>query len=239
MDVNPQLAWYVARSTGIVAWAVLTASVVWGLLLSTRLARGRPTPAWLTDLHRFLGGAALVFTGLHLAGLVADTYVQFGVADLLVPLASGWRPWSVAVGIVAFYLLVAVEVTSLLMRRLPRRWWRRVHLGSYLLFWLATFHFLLAGTDAGNPLAVAGIDLVVALVVFLSLVRVLSPKPDRSAARSRTNRSVTRPRPERTTTPSRPDPTQVMPRLERAPAPSPTDETQVMARPEPTAAPSR
>src|SRR5690606_23931387 len=51
VDVNPQLAWYVARSTGIVAWAVLTASVVWGLLLSTRLARGRPTPAWLTDLH--------------------------------------------------------------------------------------------------------------------------------------------------------------------------------------------
>ena len=45
------------------------------------------------------------------------------------------------------YLLVAVEATSLAKSRLPYRWWRIVHLGSYPLFALATVHSLSAGTD--------------------------------------------------------------------------------------------
>ena len=182
--MNPQLWWYVARATGIVAWALLAASVIWGLLLSTRLARGRPTPAWLLDLHRFLGGSAVAFTALHLVGLVADNYVDFGLVDLLLPYASGWKPGPVALGIVSVYLLAVVEGTSLAMRRISRRLWRAVHLSSYVLFWTATFHFILAGTDAPHPLARAGIDVVAAAVVFLTLVRILSPRGHQRAPRS-------------------------------------------------------
>ena len=80
--MTTQVWWFVARATGIVGWALLAAAVILGLLLSTRLARGRPTPAWLLDMHRFLGGAAVSFTALHLGGLVADSYVHFGLADL-------------------------------------------------------------------------------------------------------------------------------------------------------------
>ncbi|HET9609671.1 MAG TPA: ferric reductase-like transmembrane domain-containing protein [Acidimicrobiales bacterium] len=174
--MSTQVWWYVARATGIVAWALLFAAVAGGLVLSTRLARRRPTPAWLSDLHRFLGGAAVAFTGLHLAGLVADSYVSFDLVDLLVPFASSWRPGPVALGVVSLQLLAAVEITSLLMRRLPRRLWRRVHLASFVLFWAATLHFVLAGTDAGNPLAVVAVDLAAATVVFLTLVRVLAPR---------------------------------------------------------------
>ena len=174
--MNPQLWWHIARATGIVAWALLAASVVWGLLLSTRLARGRPTPAWLLDLHRFLGGAAIVFTLLHLVGLVADSYVHFDLVDLLVPFASSWKPGPVALGVVSLDLLAAVEITSLSMRRIPRRLWRAVHLTSYGLFWSATLHFVLAGTDATHPLARWGINLTAATVVFLTLVRILSPR---------------------------------------------------------------
>jgi predicted ferric reductase len=133
-------------------------------------------------MHRFLGGAAVIFTSLHLTGLVADTYVHFGAADLLVPFASSWRPGAVALGVVSLYLLVSIELTSLLMRRLPRPVWRRIHLTSFGLFWAATLHFLLAGTDAGHPLARWGIDLTVAAVVFLTLVRILAPKRHRSRA---------------------------------------------------------
>ena len=62
--MNEKLWWYVARSTGIVAWALVAAAVVWGLLLTTRLVGGRSAPRWLLDLHRFLGGLAVIFTGL-------------------------------------------------------------------------------------------------------------------------------------------------------------------------------
>lgn len=179
--MTTQVWWHVARATGIVAWALLSASVIWGLLLTTRLARGRPTPAWLLDLHRFLGGTAVLATAMHLGGLVADDFVHFDVVDLTVPFASSWKPGAVALGVVSVYLLAAIELTSLLMRRLPRRAWRAVHMSSYVLFWTATFHFLLAGTDATNVLAVLGIDLVTVTVVFLTLVRILSPRGGRGA----------------------------------------------------------
>jgi len=172
--MSPQVWWYLARATGYVAWALLTTSVVSGLLLTTRLTDGRPTPAWILDLHRFLAGTAVAFTGLHLAGLVADDYVRFDIVDLLVPFASGWRTGAVALGVIALYLLVAVEVSSLLRRRLPTHVWRRIHLASYLAFWLATFHLVTAGTDAGERLSKVTTAVVIAVVVFLTLVRVLS-----------------------------------------------------------------
>jgi predicted ferric reductase len=180
--VNPHLAWYVARAAGIVAWALLSAAVIWGLLLSTRLLRGRPTPRWLLDLHRFLGGLAVTFTAVHIGGVVGDSYLHFGAADLLVPFASSWRPGAVALGVVGLWLLLAVELTSLLMRRLPRRLWHSIHMSSYLLFWTATLHGLLAGTDSRHVLYVLATNSVVALVLFLTLVRSLaSPRRARSA----------------------------------------------------------
>ena len=68
---------YVARATGMIAWALLAATVVWGLLLTTRLAGRKPAPAWLLDLHRFLGGLAAAFTALHLAGLPRAGHAVF------------------------------------------------------------------------------------------------------------------------------------------------------------------
>lgn len=171
--MNAQTWWYLARATGYVAWALVTISVISGLLLSTRLTNGRPTPAWILDLHRFLAGTAVAFTGLHIVGLVADNYVHFGAADVLVPFASSWRTGAVALGIIAMYLLAAVEISSLLMRSLPRRLWRGIHLASYVAFWAATFHLLTAGTDAGHPASTVTTALAIAAVVFLTLVRAL------------------------------------------------------------------
>lgn len=187
--MNPQTWWYVARATGFVAWGLVTASVITGLLLSTRLARGRPTPAWTLDLHRFLGGTAVVATVLHLAGLVGDNYIHFGAADLLIPFASSWEPGAVALGIVALYLLLAVQGSSMLMRRLPRRLWRTVHLTSFIVFWTATFHLQLAGTDAANLIARWTVNLAIAAVVFLTLVRALSGRGGRGARPKRSDAS--------------------------------------------------
>ncbi|HET7487812.1 MAG TPA: ferric reductase-like transmembrane domain-containing protein [Acidimicrobiales bacterium] len=173
--------WYAARAAGIVAWLLVTASVVWGLLLSTRLTTVRPA-RWMLDLHRFLGGLAVTFTAVHVAALVADTYVHFGAADVLLPFASRWRPGAVALGVVGMWLLAAVELTSLLMRRLPRRAWRAVHMSSYGLYALATLHGVTAGSDLRGPLGSVGVEASAAVVLFLSLVRVLSPKPARRPA---------------------------------------------------------
>ena len=184
--VDGKLWWYLARSSGMVAWLVLVATVVWGALLAGRLVARPGAPRWLTDVHRHLGGLAVALIGLHIAALVADSYVQLGWADVLVPFASSWKPGAVAWGVVALYLLAIVEVTSLLQRRLPRRWWRAIHFSSYLLFWMATMHGITAGTDAQAPAFRVGVALAVTATTFAVVARILSvlrsPRSRRSAA---------------------------------------------------------
>src|SRR5437764_6890720 len=105
--MTSQITWYAARASGIVAWALAAASVIWGLALSTRAMGRKPRPAWLFDLHRFLGGLALIFTGVHVGAILLDTYVHFSLVNVLVPLTGSWRPGAVAWGVVAMYLLLA------------------------------------------------------------------------------------------------------------------------------------
>ena len=109
--MTDHLAWYVSRSTGIVAWGLLLASMLWGVLHATRILKRWVRPWWLLGVHRFLGGLAVAFVLVHLGALVADNFTSFGAVELLVPFASAWKPLAVALGIVAFYVMVAVEVT--------------------------------------------------------------------------------------------------------------------------------
>jgi DMSO/TMAO reductase YedYZ heme-binding membrane subunit len=179
------LWWYLARASGLVAWGLVTATVVWGLTLSGHALGRRPRPAWILDLHRHLAGLSLAFTGVHLAALVADGYVHFGPAELLVPLTSRWHPLAVAWGVVGMYLLVGVQVTSVAMRRLPRRAWRAVHRAAVGIFGLVTVHALAAGSEAGNAavrwFALASLGLVAFLVAFRVLTRRRAKPQVRSA----------------------------------------------------------
>ncbi|HQZ33539.1 MAG TPA: ferric reductase-like transmembrane domain-containing protein [Ilumatobacteraceae bacterium] len=165
--MSDQVWWYVARAGGLVAWALLALSMFWGLALSSRLLGKFPKPNWMLDLHRFIGGLSVVFIAVHIGALVADSYVTITVVNVLVPFTGTYRVVPLAWGIVATYLLVAVEITSLLRRRLPRRLWRAVHMLSFPMFVLATVHLLLVGTDRTTlPLRIG----VLATVTVLSSV---------------------------------------------------------------------
>jgi predicted ferric reductase len=182
-----QLSWYVARATGIVAWVLLAAGVLWGLAISTKAFRGRARPNWMLDLHRFLGGAGVVLVGLHLVALVADGFVHIGPAELLVPFASDYRPAAVAWGVVAMYALVADELTSLLRHRLSKRAWRRAHALGFPLFASATVHGITAGTDAGSPLlwwTYVGVSAAVAGLTAVRIAGALDPGAAVAASRA-------------------------------------------------------
>ena len=150
---------------------LVSASVLWGLLLSSRYLAGGPAPKGLLNLHRFLGGLSVVFTGIHLAALYLDSYVELSIAQLLVPFASSWRPVPVAIGVVSFWLLVAVQTTSLMMRRLPRRWWKWIHLTSYLLLPLGVIHGVTAGSDADAWWYMVGSAAMIGLLAWLTAWR--------------------------------------------------------------------
>ncbi|NCU87736.1 MAG: hypothetical protein EBV58_08045 [Actinobacteria bacterium] len=88
---HPQFWWFLSRASGIVAWALLTGSVLWGILLATRVLKAIDRPAWLLDLHRWLSALTIFAVALHLVALYADSYVEFSVTDLMVPFVATWR----------------------------------------------------------------------------------------------------------------------------------------------------
>jgi DMSO/TMAO reductase YedYZ heme-binding membrane subunit len=178
------ITWEVARAGGLVAWGLATASVVWGLALSTRLAKRRPWPAWLLDMHRFLGALAVVFTVVHVGAVLLDSFTRFSLAAVIVPFVATWHPTAVAWGIVAFYVLLAVEVTSLLKPRIGRTWWRRTHYLSFALFAFSTVHAVMAGTDTRSGLVLMALAVVSLPVFALAGVRLGAP-----ALPARTSRS--------------------------------------------------
>lgn len=187
--MNPQFWWFLSRASGIVSWGLLSATIIWGVLLSTRLMRPVDRPAWLLDLHKWFAALSVAGVAIHLASLVADSYVEFGWRDLAVPMASKWQPGPVAWGVIATYLLIAVQVTSLAMRKLPRSLWRVVHLTSYAMFLMASVHAFAAGTDASNEFFLVFGVIIITLVIAMTGIRVLyatrNSAPDRSMARSR------------------------------------------------------
>jgi predicted ferric reductase len=154
--------------------------VLWGLALSTKAFGARPRPNWTLDLHRFVGGAAVVFTGIHIVSLVLDSYIEFGVREILVPFTSTYRPAAVAWGVIALYVLLAVEITSLFRSRLSNQAWRATHYLTFPLFILATAHGVTAGTDKDTFLLRATFITVTAAVGGLTALRASPVDPQRA-----------------------------------------------------------
>jgi DMSO/TMAO reductase YedYZ heme-binding membrane subunit len=181
------LPWYIDRAAGLVSWTILTASVVWGLSISTKtnVPGRRPRPNWMLDLHRFLGGLATIFTLVHVAAILVDSYIHFDLVSVLVPFASTWRPVAVAWGVAGLYLLMAVELTSLARKHLSKRVWRMTHFASFPLFVVATVHGLTAGTDAGTWLFEAAVAVATLVIGGLTVVRIRqSQRPPSPRGRS-------------------------------------------------------
>lgn len=178
--MNEHTFWYLSRASGMVAWLVLAATSLWGILIVTRMLKPADRPAWLLDLHRWLGALSVITTAVHMATLVGDNWVHFGWRELFVPQGSPWKTAAVTWGVLAFYVLVVVQLTSLVMKKLPRRLWHSVHLLSYALFLMATVHGLLAGTDASNEVLVLTMTSVLAIVAFSLLARVLQGRAKRA-----------------------------------------------------------
>jgi sulfoxide reductase heme-binding subunit YedZ len=167
-------AWYVARSSGIVAYLLLSSSVVLGALMAGRMKFTWPRFA-VEEVHRFLALLAGVFIAVHAFALLLDTVVPISLAQELVPFASPYRPFAVGMGVLAAELMAAVGITNLFRSRLPHTVWRRAHYLTLGVWGLATVHGFLAGTDRLDPWF-AGIAVGTVAAVALVLFGRFSPR---------------------------------------------------------------
>ena len=170
--------WLAIRASGITAWGLLTAVVLWGILLRTRLLGSLAAPMRLLDLHRWIGALALGFLAVHLGLLLVDPFLTFTVPQLLIPGLSSWQPFAVSLGILAVWAMVPVSVLGRIRPHLGKvgaAWFRRSHWIAYAAWPLATGHYVLAGTDALASWSLALLIAGAALLVFGLIARGIVP----------------------------------------------------------------
>ena len=165
--------WILARTSGLVAYVLLTASVLAGIALKSRPFSALK-PALVTDLHRSLALLGLGALSLHGLGLLLDRTVPMSIADLLVPGIAPYRPLWTGLGVLAAELMVVVYASFSLRTRIGIRNWRRLHWATYGVFAAATAHGLAAGTDTTRPWAFALYLGAVCAVAFATAWRALT-----------------------------------------------------------------
>jgi DMSO/TMAO reductase YedYZ heme-binding membrane subunit len=139
--------WYATRASGLTAMVLLSASMVLGVLTSVRYQR----PGWprflTVGLHRSVSLMALAFTAIHIATSLADQFVPIGVQNVVIPFVTPYRTLWVGLGTIAFDLMLALIITSLLRAKMSLLRWRLVHFTAYLCWPVAILHGLGTGSD--------------------------------------------------------------------------------------------
>lgn len=170
------VAWLIARAAGLVAFALLTAAVTLGLLLSTRIL-GTRRGKMLMEWHQALIWTSVSMLALHGAALLLDPTLKFGPLAVLVPGTAPWRPLPVAAGIVTGWLMLTLAVSFRFRRQIGQRRWRMLHYASFVAFSAGLWHALNTGSDLVGARGLLFALVVLAPVLWLTFVRVLTPRP--------------------------------------------------------------
>jgi methionine sulfoxide reductase heme-binding subunit len=194
---NSTVFWYASRATGVVALVLLTAVFAIGIAIN-RQSRVPGLPRFaVTDLHRNLSLLAVAFLGVHVLTAVLDTYVSIPVLAIVIPFTSGYERFWLGLGAIAFDLILALIVTSLVRGRLNRTAWRAIHLAAYLCWPVAFLHGLYASGDLRQGLLfdiALGCALIVAGALTWRLVSVARRPPRASRVAAELAAAEQRPR---------------------------------------------
>jgi sulfoxide reductase heme-binding subunit YedZ len=173
--------WLASRASGLVALALVTASVALGLTLAGKLARRPGLARRLMTAHEQTALAGLVAIAVHGITLLGDAWLRPGIAGIAVPFAMGYRPLFTSVGIVAGYLAALLGLSFYLRRRIGARLWRRLHRLTTGVYALSLAHALGAGTDASAPWLRTALAATSVPILVLFARRVLRARTRRPA----------------------------------------------------------
>jgi sulfoxide reductase heme-binding subunit YedZ len=180
---GPSAYWYLTRSTGAMAMLLLTFAIALGVVDVQRWSTTR-WPRFVVDsLHRNISLLAMVFLILHILTSVLDSFASIPLIDAFVPFAGSYRPFWLGLGAVAFDLLLAVTITSLLRQRIGYTSWRAIHWLTYASWPIALLHGLGTGSDVKSAWLLALSLACVAIVATAVLARVLTGGPERGRLR--------------------------------------------------------
>lgn len=175
--------WYLTRASGAVALILLTIALVVGIVAVGRVRSERWPRFAIDGVHRSSSLLAVVFLAIHVVTAVLDSFAPISLLDVFVPFVGAYRPLWLGLGAVAFDLLLAVMLTSVVRLRLGHRAWRAVHWLAYGSWPIAVFHALGTGSDVRLTWLQVVCAACGAAVLLAILTRVAIGWPDRRPVR--------------------------------------------------------
>lgn len=167
---GPTAYWYLTRGTGTVALVLLTLSAAFGVANVRRL-RTEHMPRFVLDaVHRNVSLLAMAFLLVHILTSLLDGFAPIRIVDVVIPFASSYRPLWLGFGAVAFDLMLAIVITSLLRRSFGYRAWRITHWAAYASWPVALLHGLGTGSDTktGWMLVITAACVIVVIVAIVA-----------------------------------------------------------------------
>ena len=157
-DPAPHLFWITSRAAGFAALVLASLAVSLGLLMSTKLLKGRTGD--LRSAHDTLALATIVAIVVHGVTLLGDQFLHPTIFDISIPFVSGYKTLWTSLGIVGGWGLILLGLSYYARRWVGAVRWRKLHRFTALAWLLGLAHALGEGTDAGQLWFLAMIALV-------------------------------------------------------------------------------
>ncbi|MEO9255656.1 MAG: ferric reductase-like protein [Tepidiformaceae bacterium] len=190
-----QAPWFVSRASGLVAYFLLSASVVFGLLISTKAGDGILSRPVVFELHQFTSVLTLSLLAVHGGSLLFDGFLHFTPASILIPFVGPYQPFWVGLGVLGAWSTAIVTGSFWARKQLGQKNWRRLHFLAFFAWMASLVHGFNAGTDTAFAPVFWMYILTAAAVAALLTYRigtalVPAPKPVRAHAPQRPTRAA-------------------------------------------------
>ena len=162
--------WLASRAAGIVALLCIALSVGIGLAMAGRVSRHR-----LFALHQHTALIGLVAIAVHGITLLGDRFLAPSIGDIALPFTSTFEPVWTGLGVTGGWLAAILGLSYWLRDRIGTALWRRLHRATILVYVLSVAHAIGAGTDASEPWMQLLLVVTGAPILFLFVLRVLTP----------------------------------------------------------------
>jgi sulfoxide reductase heme-binding subunit YedZ len=167
--LTPHLFWITSRAAGFAALVLASLAVSLGLLMSTKLLKGRTTD--LRAAHDTLALATIVAIVVHGVTLLGDAFLHPSIADISIPFVSSYKTFWTSLGIVGGWSLILLGLSYYARRWVGAVRWRKLHRFTALAWLLGLMHALGEGTDAGQLWFLAMVALVAIPALALLAMR--------------------------------------------------------------------
>lgn len=168
--------WNVTRAAGITAYLLLFLSMISGILYKLP-ANSVSLNKYLLQIHESTGWLGLLFGMVHgLVLLFEKNYTNYTIIHILIPFTTQHQAISLSFGILAFYGMLTLILSTDFLKKLGKKTWKSIHFLSFPTFFLALTHGILIGSDTENIFMLLLYSITGILILLLTLIRIVLAK---------------------------------------------------------------